>query len=125
MDKKAIYTKNAPKPVGPYNQAIEVNGVLYVSGQIALDTKGNLLQTNIAQETYQVMKNLSAILKEANLDFENVVKCSIFILDMGNFKQINEVYATYFGDVPPARETVAVKQLPLNANVEISCIAVR
>ncbi len=124
MDKKIINTSNAPAPIGPYSQAVASNGMLYVSGQIPLDpSTGELVSTGIKDETHRVMKSLKAILEEAEVSFDNVVKCSIFVADMGDFGAINEVYGSYFGNNPPARETVEVSTLPKNVNVEISCIA--
>jgi len=124
MDKKIINTSNAPAPIGPYSQAVASNGMLYVSGQIPLDpSTGELVSTGIKDETDRVMKSLKAILEEAGVSFDNVVKCSIFIADMNDFAAINEVYGSYFGENPPARETVEVSTLPKNVNVEISCIA--
>lgn len=126
MPKKIIQTSEAPAPIGPYNQAILSGDTLYVSGQIAIDVaSGELLTDNITQETHQVMKNLEAILSAAEMSFTNVVKCSIFIRDMGEFTTINEAYGQYFTEEPPARETVEVSGLPKNVNVEISCIAVK
>lgn len=126
MEKKIVFTENAPKPIGPYNQAVLVNGTLYCSGQIAIDTEtGNMVQHNIESETVQVMKNMSEVLKAASMDFTNVVKVGIFVTNMGQFSQINQVYATYFEDNFPARETVEVSALPKGANVEISMIAVK
>lgn len=126
MEKKIVFTENAPKPIGPYNQAVLVNGTLYCSGQIAIDiSTGEMVQNNIESETVQVMKNMSEVLKAADMDFSNVVKVGIFVTDMGQFSQINQVYATYFDDNFPARETVEVSALPKGANVEISMIAVK
>ena len=124
--KTIIKTDKAPLPIGPYNQAILVNGTLFVSGQIALNPKTNKRITgNSATETKQVMENLSAVLDAAGMDFSQVVKCSIFISDMDNFAAINEVYGSYFdGENAPARETVEVSVLPKHVNVEISLIAV-
>jgi 2-iminobutanoate/2-iminopropanoate deaminase len=124
--KKVINTNNAPAPIGPYNQAIFKNNMLFISGQIALDPISmNLNNSSIQDETHQVMKNLKNILKEVDLDFKNVVKTSIFLSDMNHFKDVNEVYGSYLepGN-EPARETIAVKTLPMNVNVEISMIAV-
>ncbi len=122
--KNIINTKNAPAPIGPYNQAVKVNDLLFVSGQIALDPVDSTLKTgNIADETHHVMKNLQAILKEAGADFSNVVKTSIFLSDMDNFSKVNEVYGSYFTANFPARETVEVARLPKDVNVEISVIA--
>lgn len=122
--KQVINTPKAPSPIGPYNQAILANGFLYLSGQIAIDPEtGELNMPDIATETHQVMKNIDAVLKAAGMTFANVVKTSIFLSDMNNFAQVNEVYATYFNDQHPARETVEVSCLPKNVNVEISVVA--
>ena len=124
--KKVINTNNSPAPIGPYNQAILKNNMLFISGQIALDPDSmNLNNSSIREETHQVMKNLKNILKEVNMDFKNVVKSSIFLSDMNHFKDVNEVYGSYLevGN-EPARETIAVKTLPMKVNVEISMIAV-
>jgi 2-iminobutanoate/2-iminopropanoate deaminase len=126
MSKQIIQTKEAPAPIGPYNQAILAGNTLYVSGQIALDAQsGELINENITEETHQVMKNMEAILSEAGLHFSDVVKCSIFVKDMGNFATINEAYGIYFKENAPARETVEVARLPKDVNVEISCIAIK
>ena len=123
--KKVINYKNAPAPIGPYSQAILKNDTLYASGQIAIDPSTNeLVLTSIEAETTQVMENVQRVLEAANMDFSNLVKCSIFLSDMANFDAVNKVYASYFTDLPPARETVAVLGLPKNVNVEISFIAV-
>lgn len=123
--KQAILTNNAPAPIGPYSQAIKAGNVLYISGQIAIDPPtGNLLTDDIETETHQVLKNIGAILKEAGLDFGNLVSCSVFVKDMGLFSRINAVYTTYFeGTVPPARALVQVSELPKQVNIEISAIA--
>jgi len=122
--KTIINTQNAPAPIGPYNQAVKVNNLLFVSGQIAINPADSSLNTgDIVSETHQVMKNLQAILKEAGMDFSNVVKTSIFLSDMNNFGKVNEVYGSYFSDNFPARETVQVSRLPKDVNVEISVIA--
>lgn len=122
--KKIVLAKDAPSPIGPYSQAVIHGDTLYVSGQIAIDqASGDLITGNIEEETNQVMKNLGLILKEAGADFSQVIKCSIFVADMGNFARINEVYGKYFEANPPARETVEVSRLPKDVNVEISCIA--
>lgn len=123
--KKIFQTNNAPSPLGPYNQAVSVNGMLYVSGQIAIDPQTKeLITDNIELETVQVMKNIEAILIEANISFENVVKTSIFLTNMDNFNHVNKVYATYFNEkTAPARECVEVSKLPKNVSVEISVIA--
>ena len=125
--KKIIKTSKAPAPIGPYNQAIIVDNTLYASGQIALDPKTmELVNQNIDTETKQVMKNLSEILKAADMDFTNVVKTTIFLGDMKDFAAVNEIYGSYFDHkVAPARETVQVANLPKNVRVEISVIAVR
>ncbi|KJD36245.1 dfrA [Tamlana sedimentorum] len=123
--KKIITTTNAPAPIGPYNQAVLANNTLYISGQIAFNpTTGDLVLNDIKTETKQVMENLKAILEAANLAFNHVVKSTIFISDMNNFSDINEVYGSYFDEeTAPARETVEVAKLPKNVNVEISMIA--
>ena len=123
--KKIIQTSQAPAPVGPYNQAIQHNGTLYVSGQIALDpATGELVQDSIEAETHRVLKNIGAILTAAGIGFEDVLKCSVFVSDMGNYGRINAVYAEYFGEEnAPARELVEVANLPKYVNVEISVIA--
>ena len=125
--KKIITTKNAPAPIGPYNQAVLAGNTLYTSGQIALHPEtGELVLADIKTETKQVMENLKAVLAAADMTFENVIKTSIFISDMNNFSQINEVYGEYFEDSSaPARETVEVAKLPKFVNVEISCIAIK
>ena len=125
--KKIITTKQAPAPIGPYNQAVLIKDTLYTSGQIAINpVNGNLVLTNIDDETKQVMENLKAVLAAAEMTFENVVKTSIFIADMNDFTKINTVYGSYFNDAnAPARETVQVACLPKNVNVEISMIAVK
>lgn len=123
MSKKIINSSEAPAAVGPYSHAVLANGFLFVSGQVPLDKEGNLVKGTIEEETHQVMKNLQAILKEVDLGFQDIVKCSIFVKDMDNFKKINTVYGSYFEENPPARETVEVSRLPLDVNVEISCIA--
>ena len=124
--KKIIITKNAPAPIGPYNQAVlSKDGVLYVSGQIPFNPVTNeLITDDISQETYQVMKNIKAILEEANMTFDDVLKCSIFLRDMNYFGAVNRIYGEYFSEATaPARETVEVSRLPRDVNVEISCIA--
>ena len=124
--KQVIKTENAPAPIGPYNQAILTNGTLYMSGQIALDPETDeLVDENVESETQQVMANLQAVLKEADMDFSNVVKTSIFLADMNDFSKVNEVYGKSFGDDAPARETVQVARLPKDVKVEISMIAVK
>lgn len=124
MNHSIITSANAPAAIGPYSQATLHNGTMYVSGQIPLDPQsGELISGTIEEETHQVMKNLFAILQEAGMGFDNVLKCSIFVKDLGNFGKINEVYGSYFTANPPARETVEVSRLPKDVNVEISCIA--
>jgi 2-iminobutanoate/2-iminopropanoate deaminase len=124
MEKKIIRTDNAPAPIGPYNQAVQYGNMLFVSGQIALDPKdGSLFVGDIAMETEIVMNNIKAILTEAGMDFSNIIKTSIFLMDMGKFASVNEVYARYFTDNFPARETVQVAGLPKGVQVEISVIA--
>lgn len=126
MPNQIIFTPEAPAPIGPYSQAVLAGNTLYVSGQIALDPiTGELINENITEETHAVMKNLEAILRVAGFPFSDVVKCTIFIRDMGQFGTINDAYSHYFKANPPARETVEVSKLPKNVNVEISCIAVR
>jgi len=126
MEKKIVNTNNAPAPIGPYNQAVQFGNLLFVSGQIPLDAAtGNLVQGDIKAETHKVMDNLAAILKEAGMDFSNVLKSTIFLMDMGQFAQVNEVYGSYFTENAPARETVQVAGLPKAVNVEISVIAAK
>ena len=125
MSKKIINTSNAPAPIGPYNQAVQVDNMLFISGQIALKPgTSELANADIIEETHQVMKNLKSILSEGGMDFNAVVKTTIFLSDMELFGQVNGVYGKYFNENFPARETVAVKGLPKNANVEISMIAI-
>ncbi len=125
MSKTIIFSDKAPAPIGPYSQAVNKGGTLYVSGQIPINTEtGQLVVADIASETDQVMKNIRSILNAANMDFSNVVKCSIFVTDINDFPIVNAAYEKYFDSEPPARETVAVVALPKNVNVEISCIAV-
>lgn len=125
MSKKIIKTAKAPDPVGPYNQAVLLNKMLFVSGQIAIDqASGALVTDNIENETKQVMENLKAILEAAEMNFENVLKVSVFVKDMHNYSRINSVYAEYFNeDTAPARELVEVANLPKFVNLEISLIA--
>jgi len=124
MSANVINTSNAPAPIGPYSQAISTGNLLFVSGQIALNpATQNIDAENITDETKQVMSNLLAILKQAGMDFKNIVKTTIYLSDMSLFGDVNAVYATYFTENFPARETVAVKGLPKNVNVEISVIA--
>jgi 2-iminobutanoate/2-iminopropanoate deaminase len=119
-----INTENAPAPIGPYNQSVKANGFLFMSGQVAIDPLTNtIVATTVEEETEQVMKNLSAVLAAAGMDFRHVVKTTIFLSDMSLFQTVNEIYGKYFSENAPARETVAVKGLPRNVNVEISMIA--
>ena len=125
MPKQIIQTNKVPTPIGPYSQAVIANGFLFASGQVAFNpATGELVLTDILSETKQVMENIKAILDEAKLSFAHVVKTSIFLSDMQLFAQVNDVYASYFSADFPARETVAVKTLPRNVNVEISITAV-
>ncbi|ACU58440.1 endoribonuclease L-PSP [Chitinophaga pinensis DSM 2588] len=124
MEKQIINTNNAPAPIGPYNQAVQSGNLLFVSGQIAINPETNqLVLDDIKTETHQVMKNLKGILTAAGMDFNNVLKTTIFIMNMNDFAQINEVYGSYFTSDFPARETVQVAALPKGVNVEISVIA--
>jgi 2-iminobutanoate/2-iminopropanoate deaminase len=120
---KLISTKEAPQAIGPYSQAIEANGFIFTSGQIALRPDGTLQDGDIERQTHQVMKNLYYVLEAAGAHFNDVVKTTIFLADMNDFAKVNEVYAHYFGLHKPARSTVAVKTLPKNVLVEIECIA--
>lgn len=124
--KKIIFTENAPAPIGPYNQAVLTGNTLYTSGQIAINpATGELVTVTIEAETEQVMQNMKAVLEAAGMTFENVVKSTIFIMDMNDFGNINTVYGSYFNEkTAPARETVQVAGLPKNVNVEISMIAI-
>ena len=123
--KRIVNTSNAPKPIGPYNQAVISGDLMFISGQVAFDPNTDeLVLDDIQSETKQVMKNLKSILEEANLSFDNVVKTTIFLSDMNDFQQVNEVYGSYFSnDQAPARETVEVSRLPKDVNIEISMIA--
>jgi len=124
MDKKIVNTDLAPAPIGPYNQAVQSGPLLFISGQIALIPGTEILNNaSISEETHQVMKNLEAILKAQGLDFSHIIKTTIFLSGMEHFAMVNQVYAQYFSGDHPARETVAVKGLPRNVNVEISMIA--
>jgi len=125
MEKVIINTKQAPSPIGPYNQAVKVNNMLFISGQIAIvPATGLIFNSDIVGETHQVMHNLKSLLNAADMDFQHVVKTTIFLSDMSLFTTVNEIYGKYFTGDFPARETVAVKGLPRNASVEISMIAV-
>ncbi|HIP32012.1 MAG TPA: RidA family protein [Crocinitomicaceae bacterium] len=123
--KKALQIPGAPTPIGPYSQAVLVKDTLYISGQIPLNPQtGKLVDDSIDNATHQVMKNLLSLLSEAKMDFNNVVKCSIFLKDLNNFNAVNQIYAEYFRSIPPARETIEVSKLPMDVAIEISCIAV-
>ena len=125
--KKIIETKNAPAPLGPYSQAVLINGTLYTSGQIAINPEtGELVTSSIIDETQQVMQNLQAVLNASDMNFDHVVKSTIFISDMNDFTNINRVYGSFFNEeTAPARETVQVAKLPKNVNIEISMIAIK
>ncbi|MEJ2882499.1 RidA family protein [Pedobacter sp. GR22-6] len=121
---KIINTTNAPAPIGPYNQAVIAGGFLFMSGQVAINpATGEVIQSTLAEETHQVMRNIKAVLLEAGYGFEDVVKTTIFLSDMSLFAEVNELYGSYFEGNFPARETVAVKGLPKGVNVEISMTA--
>ena len=121
---KFIETKDAPAAIGPYSQAIEVNGFIYTSGQIALKPDGTMENRGVEQQAHQVMKNLFYVLESAGAHFNDVVKTTIYLADMNDFETVNHVYAHYFGTHKPARSTIAVKTLPKNALVEVECIAI-
>jgi len=126
MEKRIINTPNAPAPIGPYSQGVQLGNILFVSGQVAISpTTGNIDAKDVIGETHQIMHNLKTIINEAGMDFRNVVKTTIFLSDMSLFTTVNEIYGKYFNGDFPARETVAVKGLPKNANVEISMIVAR
>lgn len=127
MSKKIIFTDKAPAPIGPYSQAVLSGNMLFTSGQVAMNpATGELLMGSIEEETELVMQNLYAVLEAADMTFENVVKATIFIMNMGDFAKINAIYGKYFdNETAPARETVQVATLPKNANIEISMIAVK
>lgn len=124
MNHTVVNTDKAPAAIGPYSQAVIHNNMVYCSGQIPLDPESmEIIEGDIRKQAEQVMENLNQVLLEAGTNFGKVIKCSIFLDDMGDFGTVNEVYAGYFGENPPARETVAVQTLPKNVKVEISCIA--
>jgi len=126
MNKKALQIPNAPAPIGPYSQAILANGMLFISGQCPINPRTGLLEMEtIESATHLVMSNIEKLLHAAEMDFTHIVKCSIFLKDLGDFQKVNAIYATYFDSVPPARETVEVARLPLDASIEISCIAMK
>lgn len=122
--KKIVSTEKAPEAIGPYSQAVSAGGFLFCSGQIPIDPEsGEVLQGDINEQTLCVMNNLRAVLEAGDSSFSKVVKCTIFLADMKDFKAVNEVYKTFFEEAPPAREAVAVRELPRGVGVEISCIA--
>ena len=124
MNKRVIQTEKAPKAIGPYSQAIQAGNFLFLSGQIPLDPKtGELVKGDIRKQTQQVLENIKGVLESQKLGMENVVKATIFLKDIANFNQVNEVYATYFPSSPPARSTVQVAKLPKDADIEIEAIA--
>ncbi len=126
MSKKAIQIADAPAPVGSYSQGILQDNMLFVSGQIPLNPKtGNLEIASIEEATHRVMLNIQALLESANMQMKDIVKCSIFLKDMADFSEVNEIYSSYFEGIYPARETVQVAKLPLDVSIEISCIAVK
>jgi 2-iminobutanoate/2-iminopropanoate deaminase len=121
---KFISTNEAPQAIGPYSQAVEANGLIYTSGQIALTPEGVMVADDVVNQTHQVMKNLFYVLEAAGAHFNDVIKTTIFLADMNDFEKVNTIYAHYFGTHKPVRSTVAVKTLPKNALVEIDCIAI-
>ena len=126
MTRTRVSTESAPAALGPYSQAIILDGMVYASGQIALDpATGQLVEGDVQAQTHQVLRNLTAVLEAAGSSLANIVKTTVFLTDMGNFTAMNEIYATYFGDTPPARSTIAVAELPKGAQVEIEAIAER
>tara|TARA_A100001035_G_C27741520_1_gene481829 strand:+ start:55 stop:435 length:381 start_codon:yes stop_codon:yes gene_type:complete len=126
MKKIIINTKNAPAAIGPYSQAVLVDKTLYCSGQIAINPKNNLIiNSSIKEETEMIMKNIFEILRSAKMNFDNIVKCTIFLKNMDDYNEVNKVYSKYFKSDPPAREAVEVSKLPKNVNVEISTISVK
>ena len=123
--KKAVYTKSAPEPVGPYNQAIVWNNLVFTAGQIAVDpASGNIVEGGVQEQTRQVLKNLEAVLKAAGSGLEYVIKTTVFLKNMDDFSAMNDVYATFFTDTPPARSAVEVARLPKDVLVEIECVAI-
>jgi len=125
MNKKIIYTENAPKAIGPYSQAVEINGFLYISGQIPINPQTGQISEGIESQTEQVMKNIGAILKEAGYDYKDVIKSVCLLSDIANFKAMNEIYAKYYTTDCPARAAFAVKDLPMGVLVEIETIAAK
>lgn len=118
--RQTIYSKEAPEPIGPYSQAVKYENVLYLSGQIGIDTTGEFVSDDVVGQTHQAMNNISAVLKEAGASFDDIIKTSIFLKDMNDFPKVNDAYAEYFKEKFPARETVEVSRLPKDALVEIS-----
>ncbi len=126
MDKKKFFIPGAPPPIGPYSPALLVNDTLYISGQVPINIEtGQLITENIELATHQVLRNIKVLLAEAGMTLENVVKCTIFMTDINEFQKMNAVYAGYFEGVAPARETVEISRLPMDATIEISCIAIK
>ncbi|MGZ4042054.1 MAG: Rid family detoxifying hydrolase [Bacteroidia bacterium] len=124
-NKEVIFTDKAPKPIGPYSQAIMAGNTLYVAGQVGIKPGGDLDTTSIENETKQALQNIKSILEAAKMELSNVVKTTIYVTDLKNFKKINDTYTSWFQEAPPARETVEVKALPKGARIEISVIAVK
>lgn len=125
MEKIVVYSPLAPEPIGPYSQAIRAGNMLFVSGQIGIEqSTGHVVKGGVEAEATQVLKNIGFILKQAGTDFSQVVKCTIFLRNMSDFPLVNKIYAGFFTDAPPARETVAVSGLPKDVQVEISCLAI-
>ena len=126
MDKTKFFIPGAPPPIGPYSPALLVNDTLYISGQVPINIEtGNLITENIELATHQVLRNIKVLLAEADMTLENVVKCTIFMTDLNEFQKMNAVYAGYFEGVAPARETVEISRLPMDATIEISCSAIK
>ena len=126
MDKKKFFIPGAPPPIGPYSPALLVNDTLYISGQVPINIEtGKLITENIELATHQVLRNIKVLLAEANMTLENVVKCTIFMTNLNEFQKMNAVYASYFNGIAPARETVEISRLPMDAMIEISCVAVK
>jgi 2-iminobutanoate/2-iminopropanoate deaminase len=124
--KESIVIPNAPAPLGPYSPAIRIGNQLFVSGQIPLDpSSGALKNHDIAEATTQVMENIKSLIEAAEFGMDNVVKCSIFLKDLNHFGKVNEIYGSYFGACPPARETIEISRLPMDSIIEISCIAIK
>ena len=126
MEKKIFFIPGAPAPIGPYSPALLVNDTLYISGQVPINIEtGKLITENIELATHQVLRNIKVLLAEANMTLENVVKCTIFMTNLNEFQKMNAVYASYFNGIAPARETVEISRLPMDAMIEISCVAVK